>query len=130
MKILRFLLGCYFIPKESTYTYLGISFSNDLSLTPIFAFMETKAHKFLYSFSSFLANRLIPLPFLRDIIFNHLLLLAKLLYFFALHLGSNMTNINEVQSLINTINTSLLWRTLPQVLKKNDSVKNNKKEIS
>jgi len=92
--------------------------------------METKAHKFLYSFSSFLANRLIPLPFLRDIIFNHLLLLAKLLYFFALHLGSNMTNINEVQSLINTINTSLLWRTLPQVLKKNDSVKNNKKEIS
>jgi len=37
-----FYLGMYSIPKESTYTYLGIPFSNDLSLKSIIAFMESK----------------------------------------------------------------------------------------
>jgi len=48
-----FHLGMYSIRKASVCIYLGISFSNDLSLEPIITYMNTKVRKSLFSFSSF-----------------------------------------------------------------------------
>ena len=36
MKNVHFTFGMYSIPKASVYIYLGIPFSNDLSLEPIY----------------------------------------------------------------------------------------------
>jgi len=48
-----FHLVMYSICKVSVCIYLGISFSNDLSLEPIITYMNTKVRKSLFSFSSF-----------------------------------------------------------------------------
>jgi len=48
-----FHLGMYSVPKEFVYIYLGISFSNDLSLESIIIYMNTNIWKSLFSFSSF-----------------------------------------------------------------------------
>jgi hypothetical protein len=90
----------YSIPKESIYIYLGIPFSNGLSLEPIMIYMNTKVRKSLFSFSSFLSNNKVPLTFKRSIIPSHHILLAKH-YIFAPLLGSNKSNFKNVQSLIN-----------------------------
>jgi len=61
--------------------------------------MTSKVQKSLYSFPNFLTNRLIPLPFKKYNIQSYII--TKALYFAPL-LGSNMTNANKVQSIINT----------------------------
>ncbi|KAG4086133.1 hypothetical protein H8356DRAFT_1357300 [Neocallimastix lanati (nom. inval.)] len=72
----------YSISKESTYPYLGILFSNDLSLKPIIAFME-----------------LIPLPFKRYIIqINILLAKLRILLHFWVQTRLTQTNIKENDS--------------------------------
>jgi len=40
-----FHLSIYSIPKESMYIYLGIPFSNGLSLEPIITYINTKIKK-------------------------------------------------------------------------------------
>lgn len=118
-----FYLGMYSISKESTYAYLDVPFRNDLSLKPIIAYMKYKVQKSLYLFSSFLTTMLIPLSFKKYIIQSYII--SKALYFAPL-LGSNMTNTNKVQYLINT---SLLWcNDSSSSIKENDSVKINEKK--
>ena len=92
-----FHFGMYSIPKESIYIYLGIPFSNGLSLEPIMIYMNTKVRKSLFSFSSFLSNNKVPLTFKRFIIQSYII--SKTLYFAPL-LGSNKNNSKNVQSLI------------------------------
>ena len=47
-----FYLGMYSIPKVSCYTYLGIPFSDDLSLQPVITNIQSKVRKSLFSFSN------------------------------------------------------------------------------
>jgi len=88
-----FQLGMYSIPKESVYIYLGIPFSNDLSLEPIITYMNTKVRKSLFSFFSFLSNNKVPLTYKRSFIQSYII--SKELYFASL-LGSNKNNSKNV----------------------------------
>ena len=74
------------IPKVSCYTYLGIPFSEDLSLQPILSNMYNKVNRFLNSFKSFLTNNTIPLPFKKMVLQSFII--SKVLYYAPL-LGSN-----------------------------------------
>jgi len=58
-----FYMEMYTIPKTSCYTYLGIPFSEDLSLKPILSNMYIKVNKAFHSFKSILLNRTIPIGF-------------------------------------------------------------------
>jgi len=88
----------YSIPKESVYIYLGIPFSNDLSLEPINTYMNTKVRRSLFSFTSFLSNNRVSLTFKRSIIQSYII--SKALYIASL-LGSNKNNSKNVQSIFN-----------------------------
>ena len=98
-----FYLGMYSIPKVSCYTYLGIPFSDDLSLQPVISNMQSKVRKSLFSFSNFLLNNMIPLTLKTHILQSYII--SKALYYSPL-LGSNKTNTRSIQSLINT---GMLW---------------------
>jgi len=87
-----FHLGMYSIFKESVYIYLGIPFSNDLSLEPIITYMNTKVRKSLFSFSSFLSNNKVPLTFKRPIIQSYIISKAQ---YFAPLLGSYQNNLKK-----------------------------------
>lgn len=63
---LTFYFSMHAIPKVSCYTYLGIPFSDDLSLQPILSNMYIKVNKSLNSFKNFLTNNTIPIPFKKN----------------------------------------------------------------
>ena len=85
------------LPKVSCYTYLGIPFSEDLSLKPILSNMYIKVNKSLNSFKSFLTNNTIPIPFKKMILQSYII--SKVLYYAPL-LGSNQSRTSRVQSLL------------------------------
>lgn len=87
------------IPQVSCYTYLGIPFSNDLSLDIIIENMYTKTRNSLYSLYNFFRNRSIPLAFKKQVLQSYVI--SKPLYYAPL-LGSNQKNSKKIQTLINT----------------------------
>jgi len=91
------------IPKVSCYTYLGIPFSEDLSLQPILSNMYNKVNRFLNSFKSFLTNNTIPLPFKKMVLQSFII--SKVLYYAPL-LGSNKIRTARVQTLVHK---GMLW---------------------
>ena len=74
------------IPKTSCYTYLGVPFSDDLSLKPILSNMYVKVNKSLNSFRNFLTNNTIPIHFKKMVLQSFVI--SKALYYAPL-LGSN-----------------------------------------
>jgi hypothetical protein len=69
MKNLHFTLGFILSLKNLCVYFLRYPrFSNDLSLELIIIYMNTKVRKSLFSFSSFLSNKKVPLTFNRSII--------------------------------------------------------------
>jgi len=86
------------IPITKCYTYLGIPFVKSLSLNSIIKLLNSKVTKALFSFSKFLSNSKIPIPF-RKIIINSYVL-SKVSYYAPL-LGSNKARTNNTQKLIN-----------------------------
>ncbi len=91
------------IPKVSCYTYLGIPFSEDLSLQPILSNMYNKVNRSLNSFKSFLTNNTIPLPFKKMVLQSFII--SKVLYYAPL-LGSNKIRTARVQTLVHK---GMLW---------------------
>jgi len=91
------------IPKVSCYTYLGIPFSEDLSLQPILSNMYNKVNRPLNSFKNFLTNNTIPLPFKKTVLQSFII--SKVLYYVPL-LGSNKIRTARVQTLVHK---GMLW---------------------
>jgi len=91
------------IPQVSCYTYLGIPFSNDLSLDLIIEKMYVSTRNSLYSLNRFFWNRNIPLIFKKQVLQSFVI--SKALYYAPL-LGSNQKNTKKIQTLINT---GMLW---------------------
>ncbi len=98
-----FYFNMHSLPKVSCYTYLGIPFSDDLSLQPILSNMYTKVNKSLNSFRGFLTNNTIPIPFKKMVLQSFII--SKVLYYAPL-LGSNKKRTSRVQSLVHK---GILW---------------------
>ena len=98
-----FYIGINSLPKVSCYTYLGIPFSDDLSLKPILSNMYTKMNRSLYFFNNFLSNRSIPIGFKQLVLQSFII--SKVIYYSPL-LGSNKKRTSRVQSLVHK---AILW---------------------
>jgi len=88
------------ILQTDCYTYLGISFDNELSLKPVVSLLCQKIKKALFSNKSFFKNSNIPL-FFKKILFNSALI-GRISYYASL-LGSNKTRSKSIQNLINVV---------------------------
>ena len=98
-----FYMGMSSLPKTSCYTYLGIPFSDDLSLKPILSNMYIKVNNALHLFKSFLLNRTIPIGF--KVLVVKSFIISKALYYAPL-LGSNKKRTSRIQSLLHK---AILW---------------------
>ena len=98
-----FFIGMNYIPKTSCYTYLGVPFSDDLSLRPILSNMYVKVNKSLNSFRNFLTNNTVPIPFKKMVLQSFVI--SKALYYAPL-LGSNKNRTARIQSLLHK---GMLW---------------------
>ena len=98
-----FYLSSQELPKTNCYTYLGVSFSNDLELKPIIQRVNNKVRNALYSIKGFLKNLHIPIPYKRmlfsAIVIGHVSYYAPLL-------GSNIDRTRSSQTLVNS---GLYW---------------------
>jgi len=98
-----FYLGINYVPKVSSYIYLGIPFSYDLLLEHIIFHMHFKVRKSLLSFTCFFSNKLIPIVYKKKVLQSFVI--SKVIYYFPL-LGSNKSRMARIQTLINT---GLFW---------------------
>ncbi len=98
-----FYIGMYSIPKTTSYTYLGIPFTEDLLITHIIQFLHSKVRRSLFSLSNFFMNKYIPFAFKKKVLQSYVI--SKVIYFSPL-LGSNKHRTARIQSLINT---GLFW---------------------